>query len=219
MKPFIIKLIAVFLLIVLFLSCKKESTSEVGFPLDYPIDNIDTGLQQKLSSTTSNDFIEHFGLGIMFHKAGDTELLLNGNDRYPLIYTYCYKEYNVIFTIRNNLLNVNLGYKNVDKLYCINITPYQQREIIQKMLDLNIFKLDNPVRSTQFLDYNDPKCDNVYPNAKLYQYDWIAIDSKDVVFRDDTQKNKTAILEFIKWIEDKYQAELLQHPVTVFPYY
>lgn len=189
--------------------------------------NEENDLIQAISSIPTNQYVgrnnstdkSFYQLYIYFHKAYENDKYYNhfGDDD-------CYKVY-YLHVITNDMEQIYdkatptekwvLRLRNVDKYYQIDISPTEQRELLQKILDDDILSLDNPVPEMWFsLQYRYREKDA--PGAT--DYDLSVVDFKgitiiDYTVWDGTPKNKTAIDNYLSWFEGKYQAELLKNQV------
>lgn len=205
---------------------KRKTPKTLIDPISYdpgpPNGNeLEQGVVNLLSVTPPDRALYTVGLVIEFHSFGDKWLKYT-SDGEMLPFTSDYKYYWIDIDMPNpdgdwdkDPLIIYLGMREQDKRYCIELTPKEQRVIIQKMVDGGIFKLDNPLSGDTIAYYTSGP--DEFPDFPLPYKDYInktfnTIGTSGFCVTDETLRNKTVIDNYIQWFEDKYRARLLANP-------
>ena len=174
-------------------------------------------VENGLKNTSTNEYIVSTSISLLYHKANDIAGVWGTynddqslNDSVSDIYKY--------YDLRPDCINLNprLLLKDLDKQYFIEASPQQQRTIIQKALEMDVFEMENPIDWVRFC-YKREKKHRLYDKA-FVESDWIALQIAEVVYLNNTPKNKATIDAYIKWLEDNYLPELLKNPVDRWPW-
>lgn len=110
-----------------------------------------------------------------------------------------------------------MSYCDMDKAYSMYVTPSDVRQCYQKIIDLGILKLENPVPSSWFnfsyVTSVDRTVEGV-PYINLNPIDYTAIGVEGLYVWDSNEKNKKGINDFLDWFETSFKTRLLQNPVN-----
>lgn len=143
---------------------------------------------------------------ILVHKADDNIMSYNNENLWESKYkASCYKYYSISpgEDELDDILSLNLREGN--NLYSFIITPSQNREIIQKVIDDKLMDL--------------PRLDNIDIISVKEQFDkeykMITVSATSIHTLNEVSKPK--IEAFIAWFEGKFYDELKKHPVDIFP--
>lgn len=175
---------------------------------------------EKLNKTLQTEYLTSIAIGIFYHKANDIAGARGTyadddqwlNTSVPDIYKY----YDLRPLVKKLKLNPRLLLKDLKEQYFIETTTQQQRDIIQKVIDMKIFEMENPIDWARF--ERKRRASNSLFDPSLVSSTWVALVINEVVYFDNTPKNKATIDAYLKWLEDNYLTELKRHPVDKWPW-
>lgn len=242
MKDTLLTKLAIVLLLCLslsFLGCKKETENIIDKDKKLndtnklqPIagklmgfnENINPAEQKEqfiglLRNAGPNQIVDLFsGVVLSYHKAGDTHgkyrMLFLSGPREALSKTYYMIS---AWTDNPDMITdskVYLSSRDGTQQYIIELSPAQEREIFNKILEVGFFECDS-MMSNRILGYHNREKPISYvktPHRELYKIDYVALSAMDISCIDETPKNKAAIDAFATFLKTKYDAELKAHP-------
>lgn len=181
-------------------------------------------LQEKISNTSSVNYVWEdwldmpLNVGVFFHNSGDNEgkyicKLPNGNidlfSMYKKSYLASYDGY-----LPEVPMQLFLGVREVIAgevvKHCRLLQSSEQKEILNKVIEMNLLALKNPNYSELRSDYTDENIDKEFVIIKI----------GTTFVSSGYPENKESIDAFVTWFENKYYPTLNkpENIVSAFPW-